>query len=301
MRCVCLKAPAKLNLHLGIYSELDERRYHRADSLMVALDLCDEIMVENLLCASGEVATEPQDTPVVVCEPPVGIPSQKNTVYRAARALGERLNHAPNVRIHVRKHVPDQSGMGGSSSDAAAVLRALCELWDVSPQDDAVADAARCVGADVPFFLDPVPTLLVGAGDVVAQKFPAPSEPFSVVLVRPKGQGVSTPVAYAAFDQSPTEPSDPKPLCEVLEGGHAIASDVACLLANNLDPVACRLLPQVGEVRSWLLAQDGVLGGQVTGSGSCVFAICASDRDAARIANDARKQFDAWAMPAHIV
>lgn len=292
MRSVSLLAPAKLNLHLGIYSELDERRYHRADSLMIALDVADEVEVWQLDASCDE--------PEVVCVPPVNVPAHKNTVYRAACALARRIGRDANVRVVVRKRVPDQAGMGGSSSDAAAVLRALCELWGVSAADPVVSDAARAVGADVPFFLDPVPTLLVGAGDVVAEKFMPLEQPVPVALVRPHGQGVSTPVAYATFDEAPTEPASPDALCHVLREGPGTGESIAAHLFNNLDPVACRLLPQVGEVRAWLLEQDGVLGGQVTGSGSCLFAICESEAAAARIVSDAQNRFDAWAQVAHV-
>lgn len=297
MQRVARLAPAKLNLHLGIYSEFDARRYHRADSLMVALDLVDEVVVEEV--PAGIVARD--ELPEVTCIPPVGIPSYKNTAYRAARALGQRCERDANVSITIHKHIPDQSGMGGSSSDAAAVLLTLCSLWDVDPRDAKVLEAARAVGADVPFFLDPVPTLLVGAGDVVDQKFAPLEEAIPVVLLRPEGPGVSTPVAYAEFDKNPTKPANPAPLCSVLRAGMGSAASIAPLLANNLDPVACSLLPRVAEVRAWLLAQHGVLGGQVTGSGSCVFGICESDEAATSIARVAKELFPVWAMPAHIV
>lgn len=290
-------APAKLNLHLGIYSELDTRHYHRADSLMVALDLADEVVVEKV---PADIAKS-SELPTVTCIPPVGIPSYKNTAYRAARALCQRFDCEANVHITIRKHIPDQSGMGGSSSDAAAVLLSLCSLWGTDPRDARVIEAARAVGADVPFFLDPVPTLLVGAGDVVDQKYAPFEEEISVVLLRPEGPGVSTPVAYAEFDKNPTKPANPAPLCNVLRAGMGSAKSIAPLLANNLDSVACTLLPRVAEVRAWLLAQNGVLGGQVTGSGSCVFGICESDDAANSIARVAKKLFPVWATSAHIV
>lgn len=293
MRSVALRAPAKLNLHLGIYSQLDERRYHRADSLMAAIDLYDEVLVEVL--HEDASAGNADDLPKVTCVPPVGIPPQKNTAFCAAQALAKRVNHIPNVHITICKYIPDQAGMGGSSSDAAAVLLALCDIWDINKRDERVFEAAQSVGADVPFFLDPVPTLLVGAGDVVEEKFAPLKMPVPVALVRPKGPGVSTPAAYAAFDKRPSEPADPQALCEVLRSGAATPEQIATHLANNLDPVACRLLPSVDEVRSWLLAQNGALGVQVTGSGSCVFAVCATDADAQRIAQNAIEMLDAWA------
>lgn len=291
MAAVTLRAPAKLNLHLGIFAQLDERGYHRADSLMVALDLCDEVRVELL---------EGVRTPQVECVPAVDVPPERNTVYRAAVELAKRMGREPAVRIQVQKHVPDQAGMGGSSSDAAAVIRALCQLWGADTQSPEATEAARAVGADVPFFLDPAPTLLVGAGDVVAEKFPALREPVSVALVRPAGPGVSTPAAYAAFDEEHEEPADPEALCDALRRGKADAKTLAGLLANNLDPVACRLLPAVAEVREWLLARDESLGGQVTGSGSCVFAVCESDEAAGRIVQAAKKKFGCWTMISHI-
>ncbi len=302
-RSVSLHAPAKLNLHLGIYTELDERRYHRADSLMVALDLYDEVNVEELAARDAFFSASAARSGIqVICVPSVDVPMEKNTAYRAAAELAHRVARIPQLRITICKHVPDQAGMGGSSSDAAAVLRALCELWEINPADARVEAAARAVGADVPFFLDPVPTLLVGAGDVVGRKFAPLSQSLSVVLVRPGGPGVSTPAAYAAFDENPTPPADSRELCNALEkNGDDLAGLVAANLHNNLDPVACALLPKVAEVRAWLLAQEDVLGGQVTGSGSCVFAMCRDDADAQRIAQAARNRFGAWAQAAHIV
>ena len=286
-----LAAPAKVNLHLGIYAELDERAYHRADSLMVALDLADEVEV---------VLDKSLQEPSVVCEPEVHIPPQKNTAYRAAVALAERYGKLPQAKIRIIKHVPDQAGLGGSSSDAASVILCLCKLWGIDPEDPLVSEAARNVGADVPFFLDPVPTLLVGAGDVVKSKFPALETLIPVALVRPPGPGVSTPVAYAAFDEEHDDPADCQALYDVLASGNVTGAKIAPLLSNNLDPVACRLLPADAEVRSWLLAQPGVLGGQVSGSGSCVFGICADD-DATRDVVLSALAHGWWAHAAHIV
>lgn len=292
---MALRAPGKLNLHLGIYSELDDRRYHKADSLMVAVDLADEVVVE-------ELSDSPRhEGPQVVCCPAIDIPQHKNTAYRAAMELAQRVGRDPRVRVSICKHVPDQAGMGGSSSDAAAVLLALCELWGVDKNEPRVMQAAQAVGADVPFFLDPVPTLLVGAGDVVSRKFLPLEGRISVVLVRPVGPGVSTPAAYAEFDRMPTAPQSPANLCRVLESLTAGPAEIAGLLFNNLDPVACRLHPRIPAVRTWLLGQTGVLGGMVTGSGSCVFGICETNERAEVLALAAREQLGAWAMASRLM
>lgn len=274
-------APAKVNLHLGIYPCPDEQGYHRADSLMVALDVADEVVIRE----------RADDSLVVRCEPALDIPQSKNTAWRAADALAREFGRVPGLDVLVRKHVPSQAGLGGGSSDAATTLLMLCELWGIDAADERVAKVARSVGADVAFFLDPRPTLLVGRGDVVAEAFRSLVEPIPVVLVRPAGEGVSTPAAYGAFDERPEEPADVEPLCALLRSGEATSHAIARLLSNNLGPVACRLQPAVGEVLGWLRGRDDVLGAEVSGSGSCVFGICATKGEAMTVAREAKAYF----------
>ena len=280
---LALPAPAKVNLYLGVHAELDERRYHRVDSVMIAVDLADVVRVR------------PASQLQVICQPAVSFPQEKNTAYKAAVRLSQLANRVPDFCITIEKHVPEQSGMGGSSSDAATVVRALCQLWGLDPASEDVRRVAASVGADVPFFLNPLPTLLVGAGDVPQETFPA-MDGLPLVLVRPAGPGVSTVAAYAEFDRAHEEPADPEPLLAALRAGDRAA--VAANLHNNLDPVACKLLPADGEVKSWLLAQPGAVSGQVSGSGSTVFAICQSDAAAAQIAASAKAR-GWWPQVAH--
>ena len=139
-RSVRILAPAKVNLFLGVHSELDERRYHLVDSLMACVDVADVVTLQD----SGELT--------VRCEPDLGIPQEKNTCWKAARAMGDAFGRDPQFEIVVEKHVPDQAGLGGGSSDAAATIVGICELWGIDPQDPRCFAAARSVGADVAFF-----------------------------------------------------------------------------------------------------------------------------------------------------
>lgn len=273
VRRVVLSAPAKVNLYLGVHEGRDERGYHRVESLMVAHSLADEVRVE----PAGQLE--------VRCVPAVDFPQEHNTAYKAARLMGGLAGREPAVRVTLCKQIPEQSGMGGSSSDAAAVIRALCRLWGLDPLSDEVRGVAAQVGADVPFFLDPVPTLLGGAGDIPEEAFPA-LDSVPLVLVRPAGPGVSTPACYRAFDERPVPVPPLDPLREALRSGDVRA--VAAHIGNNLDSVACRLLPADAEVRAWLVAQPGVLAAQVTGSGSCVFGICETEGAAERAAKAAQ-------------
>ena len=274
-----LLAPAKINVHLGIYPGRDERGYHRADSVMVCVGLADEVRI----CPADQLS--------LTSSVDVGIPAERNTAFKAARALCQVFDRSENYAIHLEKHIPAQSGMGGASSDAASVLLGLCQLWDVPTTDERVVAVARSIGADVPFFLTKNPAHLTGAGDVLAESFPPlPNAP--VVLVRPDA-GVSTVEAYREFDADPIEPAEVEPMRQALRACDARA--VAALLYNNLEPAANRLAPVTAEVHTWLAAQAGVLGAQLTGSGSCVFAFCESAEAAARIAQDAREVKKWWA------
>ena len=276
---VLVKAPAKLNLHLGIHPGRDARGYHRADSLMVAVSLFDEVRVRACEAGMGLSLSLSED---------VGVPVEKNTAWIATKRLCEAFGRPEDYAIDVRKAIPAQSGLGGSSSDGASVILGLCHLWGVDADDPRVAAVARSVGADVPFFLQPRPSLLAGAGDVLARTLPE-LVGLPLVLVRPP-EGVSTPAAYRAFDDVPTDPRAPEAMCRAIEQGDAGA--IAAALYNNLAPAAMRLVPACADAVAWLKAQPGVLGAQVTGSGSCAFGVCAS-ADAAAEAS-AREQHGDW-------
>lgn len=278
---ITLQAPAKLNLYLGVHKQKDARGYHRVDSIMVAIGLADEVRVE------------PAETLQVVCKPDVDIPQEKNTAYQAASLLGQACMRRPNVRINIAKRIPAQSGMGGSSSDAAAVIKALCAMWEMDARGEVAREVARKVGADVPFFLNPVPTLLEGAGDIPSEVFPS-LRGVPVVVVRKKGEGVSTRRAYEEFDQMGKDPEGTTAIRGALR-----ARDVAGLsrnISNNLDPIACKLKPEITEVKKWLQLQPGVRAVQVTGSGSSVFAICSSPAVANEIAAKAQENSDWWSV-----
>ena len=279
-----IETPCKVNLHLGIHCGRDGRGYHRVDSVMVPVALCDTVSVE--------------DAPeLVVChEPALEVAPEKTTVWRAATMLAEELGVEPRVRIDVTARIPEKAGLGGSSADAGAVLRLLAERWGASVDDERVVSVARRVGADVAFFLDLRPGLYLGAGDVLERTFPAFCVP--VVLVMPAAGGVSTKEAYDEFDRTGEEPASYGPMCDALTHGDVAA--MAASLYNNLAPAAKSLCGDVREVSEWLGSRAGVLASQVTGSGACSFALCESAESAERIAAEARRHhgWRAWATSA---
>jgi len=271
--------PCKVNVHLGVHAEKDARGYHRVDSVMLPVEPTDTLVVEDA------------DELFVRHEPALVIPAEKTTAYQAARLLGEALGVSPDVSISIIDRIPERAGLGGSSADAAAVIRALALRWGVDPLDRRVVETARLVGADVAFFLNPVPSLMKGAGDTLAETFPELTG-VPIVLVMPCTEGGVTSECYAEFDREPVVAADYEPLCAALRAGSV--SGVAAHLSNNLAPAAKRLAPAVGEAETWLLSRNGVIAGQVTGSGACSFAICESESAAQRIAQSADIERGWW-------
>lgn len=273
--------PCKINVHLGIHSQRDSRGYHRVDSLMMPVALYDTVEVEE----ASELS--------VRHEPALEVPYKKTTVWRAALLLAEMLGREPNVSIKVQARIPERAGLGGSSADAGATLRALAQLWGVDPLDERVVAVARRVGADVAFFLNPEPGMYLGSGDVLEQTFDRVEMPLALVM--PISEGGSTKETYDEFDARPEEPKSYNEACTAVASKDIQA--IAASLYNNLAPAAARLNPGIAEVEQWLGAQSGVIGAQVTGSGACSFAICESEAAAAKIAQDAQRLhgWRAWA------
>ena len=286
-----IQIPCKVNLHLGIHAQKDQRGYHKVDSLMVPVALYDTVVVDDA----------PELT--VTHEPQLCVLPERTTTWKAAVLLANKLGVSPDVSIDVQVHIPEKAGLGGSSADAAATLYLLAQRWGVDPLDPLVVEVARNVGADVAFFLDPRPSLMLGAGDMLVEIYASTVDaPLAIVL--PAETGVVTKEAYDQFDASPIAPEPYEQLSALLRaagqdaaGDQATADEqliqqVAKLLFNNLAPAAKSLKPQVAEVEEWLKAQPGVFGAQVSGSGSSSFALCESQDDADAIA--AAAQAKGW-------
>ena len=236
-----LRAPAKVNLCLRV-GPLRSDGYHRLTTLFQAIDVYDELELE--------------DAPETVVE---GFP-QDTLVAAALAALGETR------RVRLRKHIPVAAGLGGGSSDAAAILRAL--RGDRDPNE--LHAIARALGADVPFFLTGAETGFgTGRGDRI-QPLPDFPRGHAFVLV-PSDRGLGTAEVFAACE--------PNPVFRAVEGDlvramHTVRGvrDVANLMANDLEPAVLSLRPGVAEALEALRLQ-GALGQIVTGSGPTAFGL----------------------------
>ncbi len=273
-------APAKLNLCLFLGPRREDG-LHELCSLFEPLALADSIEVFE---AEGDE----------VCCPAV---EGENLAARALAALRERGWEAPPLRIEIEKRIPVAAGLGGGSADAAAVLRLAAQpgeflsLSDIkSPRGELAALAAE-LGADVPSQLVPALSLVQGAGERV-ERLPEPA-PHAVVLL-PDGGGLSTADVFAEADRLGLgrDAGELVALAARLReaaGAGASPLDYADLLANDLEPAACSLRPQIGAALDALRAAGAPLA-LLTGSGPTAFGLfpdlAAAERAAARLERD---------------
>jgi len=248
-------APAKLNLCLFLGPRREDG-LHELCSLFEPLALADSL----------EVTESERDA--VLCPGVEG----ENLAARALAALRDAGWEAPPLRIAIEKRVPVAAGLGGGSADAAAVLRlARGDFFPHSgknpPTPDLPAIAAR-LGADVPSQLDPAPALVRGAGERIE---PLPAPPPHAVLLLPEGGGLSTAAVFAEADRLGLG-RDAEELAALAgrlreaAGGGASPLDYAELLANDLEPAARSLRPEIGAALD-ALRDAGAPLALLTGSG----------------------------------
>jgi 4-diphosphocytidyl-2-C-methyl-D-erythritol kinase len=246
-------APAKVNLYLHVIGRRADG-YHLLDSLAVfpvVGDVLRAAPAEHLsLAIGGPFGATLAD-------------EADNLVLRAARALAARVTPAAGARLELDKHLPVASGIGGGSADAAAALRLLCRLWDVTPDLSSIAEA---LGADVPVCLASRPARMAGVGERIAA---APELPAcGIALVHP---GVSLATAEV-FRARTGEFSEPVDLPARWDDAVAMAADLT-RLRNDLAPPAIALRPVIGEVLAALVATNGCLLARMSGSGATCFGL----------------------------
>ena len=258
-------APAKLNLTLEVVAKRPDG-YHAIESLMLPVDLCDELEFRR---TDGELS--------LTCDAP-GIPTDgRNLVLKAAEALRTRSGSRFGAAIHLAKRIPHEAGLGGGSSDAATTLLALNELWELNLAPAELATVAAEIGSDVPFFLVQSAAWCTGRGEIAVPE--STGQQLDAVIVKPS-VGLSTKEIYSRV-RVPALPVDGTPAREALRAGDKDALGRA--LFNRLQAPAFAVAPAVESLYRELTAL-GPLGCQLSGSGSALFALCRDAHEANRIA-----------------
>lgn len=266
-------APAKVNLLLAV-GALRPDGYHDVTTVLHALELHDTVWIE------------PAEALDVVCDVDLGVPTAENLAHRAALAMERAFGRTAEFRISVEKRIPAGAGLGGGSSDAAAVIAGIAHSWGMSSRDGRCAAVAAEIGADVPFFLVPGGcALMTGRGDALEREVPG-VDGVPVVVVKPDAP-VPTAGAYREFDTHPIAQGDAAGMLAALESGEADA--VAAALSNNMESAAFRVTPVVADVLDWVKARSGIRSAMVAGSGSAVFGLCDDGAAASRVSGAAQR------------
>jgi len=264
-------APAKINLYLAVGASRPDG-YHNVTTVLQALEFGDELSITPAAALS------------LVCDTDLGIPAQENLAFRAAQALGEEFGREPHVAISLAKRVPHGAGLGGGSSDAAAVLLGLAHLWDLDAASPRMYRVASALGSDVPFFLKGGAALFDGRGERFVRSLP--TVVLDVALIKPP-DSVSTGAAYSAFDTL-VHKAAPGPR-HVTDGVRFQEPEsLGAALYNNMTDAAISLVPDIADALALGQGIDGVYGTAVCGSGSGVFALCQDGDVAERIVREAR-------------
>lgn len=249
-----MQAPAKINLTLEVLARRDDG-YHGIRSVMVPLDLADELTIE------------PSATFGFSCDRS-DLEGERNLAYRAVRAIGE----FPPVRIQVRKRIPIAAGLGGGSSDAAAVLRAAMRgALGMELRRDWLR-IARDLGSDVPFFLGGTAALVEGTGERMTPAGVIPR--WHLGIVKPP-VAIATGAAYEWIDRAerPRRPRNASVSIAMLQAlQRSDFNAVESLLQNDFHEVIAAQEPQIREAVA-ALRRAGAKNAMLAGSGSCVFTI----------------------------
>ena len=268
---------AKINLTMDILGKRPDG-YHEVAMVMQSIGLSDTVEMEKT------------DGPI---ELTINVPwlkaDEKNLAWRAAALIKEEYKLAGGVRMKLTKRIPVAAGLAGGSTDAAAVLRGMKELYALDISEERLCELGAQLGSDIPFCLLGGTMLSTGRGEVLKR---LPDLPATwVVLAKPR-ISVSTAWAYQNYDaQGAKEHPDNERIQQEIARGDRKA--VAGLLCNVLESVTIKKYDVISQYKQMMM-QQGAMASMMSGSGPTVFGLAESKETADRIATHMREHTDAY-------
>lgn len=256
-------APAKLNLFLHVVGRRPDG-YHLLQSVFRLLDWHDTLNFRRSPSAHIHLAN-----------PIPGVADEHNLCVRAARLLQQATGCTKGAEIELIKRLPMGGGLGGGSSDAATTLISLNRLWNTGLSRLQLAQIGVQLGADIPFFIHGEDAFVEGIGELITS---IKLDPAHYVVIAPQVE-----VPTAQIFSSPELTRNTKTT--------TIAVFATQQTRNDLQPVACKLFPEVAAVVEWLSQHAPA---RMTGSGACVFAQVDDKITAQRIIESCPPQWRAW-------
>ena len=269
-----LKSYAKLNLFLEVLKPKRKDNYHNLVTLFERIGLFDSIDLKKRI--DGRIR--------IICDDPRVPSGKRNLCFRAAKLLQDESGIETGVDIRIRKRIPVGAGLGGGSSNAAAVLVGLNKLWKSGLDLNRLVTLAAKIGSDVPFFIYDSPFALGSSRGEIIRPLDNMKDIRLWHLLAVPDVHVSTPLIYRKFDRFS---GLTRPAYNVKILTSALKKKPVCLrpgmLFNNLEAVTRRLFPQVDRLKAKLQNLIGFSSVLMSGSGPAVFAIVASRKEAARL------------------
>lgn len=256
MKKTLLKSYAKINISLNVLNK-HEDGYHELDSVMLPLELHDSLIMEEHSRLENYVTMD--DFSLAF--------DNFNLITLAIDTLAARYKFSNKYRILVHKNIPMQGGLGGGSSNAAAVMNAINKDLKLNIPYEEMVEIAAKLGADIPFFLKTVPARARGIGEKLTPI--TVKNNYHVLIVKPS-QGLSTKTVFDTYDKMNIYTTNIDDVVKALETGddELLASSIH----NSLEEPAISLLPEIQIVKDKLMSY-GLKIVLMSGSGSCVFAL----------------------------
>ena len=262
-------APAKINLFLKVLRRRPDG-FHEIETFVSPISLCDQIKIDKNKRGQGISFR---------CDDPSVPRGDENLAVRAANAFFAATQMKPAVSIVLKKKIPHGAGLGGGSSDAAAVLLALNRLFATKLSRGELAKLGSTIGSDVPFFIFESAAVCTGRGEIVKPK--KLTKQLSILLVKPDF-AVSTPWAYKRWQNSRQLPG-------ISYGQQDFRGQK---FLNELERPVFEKFVFLARIKMWLLEQKEVAAALMSGSGSTVFAVLPSNAHAGLVAKRAKAQLD---------
>ncbi|MDZ7830857.1 MAG: 4-(cytidine 5'-diphospho)-2-C-methyl-D-erythritol kinase [Desulfobacterales bacterium] len=270
-----IKSFAKVNLYLEITGKRPDG-YHELITVMCLIDLHDTLRIEfqppvtRLSCNHADVPSD-----------------EANLVLKAARTFFQAIGRTDALTVSIDKKIPVGAGLGGGSSNAAAMLTALNNHYQQPLDKAALMTLAGRIGADVPFFIYGRPALAMGIGEDLTPFDNLSESP--VVLIYP-GKPLSTGEVYQRLNFGLTKS---KKINTQIIFRHIRKKEIPALLHNDLEPPAFAMNPEIAHAKTVLLG-EGAAGALMSGSGSSVFGIYPNPEDAHKACADIKAGYAHW-------
>ncbi|ASN03745.1 4-(cytidine 5'-diphospho)-2-C-methyl-D-erythritol kinase [Virgibacillus necropolis] len=264
-------APAKITLSLDVLGKREDG-YHDVEMVMTTVDLSDRVALTSLEVDHIAVSADNQYVPN----------DERNLAFKAAHALKNKYHITQGVRIDIEKNIPVSAGLGGGSSDAAAVLRGLNKLWGLDIPLSELADLGASIGSDVPFCVYGSTALAKGRGEII-QELPPP--PITWAILAKPNIGVSTRVIFNRLTlENITHPNTTKILNAIKKQEF---NELCNHVGNVLETVTTSLYPNVQRIKEKMILA-GAKGVLMSGSGPTVVGLVEHQHKAVRIYNGLR-------------